>query len=68
MSKGMLPNCDRCGHFVNPHTKGTSGFFVPDSDVSREEQVFRCKKCTDKYGAPIGSQSVNISLCQWIVK
>ena len=63
-----LPNCDRCGHFLNPKTKGTSSFFVPDSDVSYEENIFRCVKCTEKYGAAIGSQSVNLSVCQYIVR
>jgi hypothetical protein len=59
--------CDNCGKFI-PYSQlneggGASSCFVPDSDVSYEEEKFRCKKCTEEHGKTIPSQSVNINYC-----
>jgi hypothetical protein len=61
------PKCDICGRFFNSKKAGTSWCFVPDSDVSTEENVVRCKPCTDKYGKPLPYQSVVIDRCCGIV-
>lgn len=52
--------CDCCGKFIAYKELGKGGgassLFIPDSDVSREELVNRCAKCTDKNGKPISQQ------------
>ncbi len=43
--------CDCCGKFIDlkDPTKFTTAF-VPDSEFTIEEFLFRCEKCTKKYG------------------
>lgn len=57
--------CDTCGKFMKDGP-GTSGCFVPSSDVSYEENILQCKKCTEKYGKPVPMQNVNLDVCTWI--
>jgi len=42
--------CDTCGKFMKWMEEGSSWCFVPDSDISYEEQKEQCKRCTEKYG------------------
>ena len=61
MAQNHTFNCDTCGQFI-PYSHlqmggGGSNCFVPDSDVSQEENVFRCRPCTEKHGAPLPNQS-----------
>ena len=55
--------CEGCGKFMKHQVKGSSWCFVPDSDVSFEENKEYCVACTKKYGPPIPEQSVNIDVC-----
>lgn len=60
--------CDCCGKFI-PYSQlqdggGASHAFVPDSDVSYEEDKYRCNKCTEKHGICHPSQSgMNWDVC-----
>ena len=49
-----VPNCQRCGRFLSYKEMhkggGASWVFVPDSDVSYEEDRWQCRRCTEKYG------------------
>lgn len=48
--------CDVCGKFIKSRdiNEGkASMLFIPDSDVSTEEIIFRCSKDTQKHGKPI---------------
>lgn len=52
--------CDVCGKFIkyDDISEGkASVLFIPDSDVSIEEIIFRCQKDVEKYGKPISNQS-----------
>lgn len=53
--------CDSCGRFVsynNIYIKNKGSYlFVPDSDVSYEEEIHRCETCTNKYGKPVSNQA-----------
>lgn len=60
--------CDLCGRFINRKefepNGGASYSFVPDSDVSREENNYRCKKCTELQGQSHPHQSgMNWEVC-----
>lgn len=57
--------CDTCGKFMI-QVPGSSGCFVPSSDISYEEHIDQCKSCTDKYGVPIPFQTVNRNICCWV--
>lgn len=51
--------CDCCGKFISQTELSdpkSSYLFVPDSDVSYEEQRYRCVMCTSVYGEPVSSQ------------
>lgn len=67
MGYATLPNCDCCGRFVSTLTPGTSWKFVPESDVSYEEDAARCKPCTDKWGPPQPVQRVRVEMCSGVV-
>jgi ribosomal protein L37E len=60
--------CDRCGRFI-PYKQlckdgGGSSAFIPDSDVSYEEQIDRCASCTEKHGMATPYQSgMNWDVC-----
>lgn len=58
--------CDVCGKFTHPSIKGTSQYFVPDSEFTYEDVGIRCEKCTDKYGVIDASQGCNTKYCSWI--
>lgn len=62
--------CDYCGKFVKASEicegGGGSRGFVPDSEVTREEHVFRCKKCTESHGKVQTYQMINQDVCTWI--
>lgn len=60
--------CDVCGKYMKYQEPGSAWAFVPESDISREEDIEQCKKCTDKWGVPIPFQSVNLEVCTGIVK
>lgn len=64
---GYILLCDTCGKITSfkEMKKGGGGSwkFVPESDVSTEEDLFRCKKCTDRMGKPIPYQMVKEDLC-----
>lgn len=47
--------CDGCGRFIKPEDVASSKF-IPDSDYSREEELFHCKSCFEKYGRPASTQ------------
>ncbi len=53
--------CDSCGKFIayQEFQEGASQLFIPDSAVSTEELVYRCKKCTEKHGKPVSYQFPN---------
>jgi hypothetical protein len=58
--------CDTCGKitsFKDMEKGGGSWKFIPESDVSTEETLFRCKKCTDRYGNPASHQAVKEEMC-----
>jgi hypothetical protein len=59
--------CDRCGKYMKREI-GSSWVFVPDSQISIEEDVGYCKACTKKHGKPVPWQTVNIDMCSGIVK
>jgi len=46
---------------------GASGCFIPDSDLSYEEESYRCKKCTELHGKVLPHQYADISQNSWIV-
>lgn len=54
-----VPKCNSCGKFIK-YSDISSGLcaslFIPDSDVSYEEDLVHCKTCTEKYGKPISLQ------------
>lgn len=54
--------CDSCGRFVSfkelQKSGGASWVFVPYTDISMEENIIRCKVCTELYGKPFSRQSV----------
>ena len=58
--------CDKCGKFMT-QLDGSSWVFVPDSEVSYEENKTRCVSCTQKYGVPIPNQNVNWEVCTGII-
>lgn len=71
-SRRLRPNikCNSCGRFIaykelGEHG-GSSSAFIPSSEVSYEEQLWHCKKCTKEHGAPIPMQSCNLSVVQSI--
>lgn len=52
--------CDCCGRFIkyDDISEGkASVLFIPDSDVSFEEIIFRCQKDVIKFGKPVSMQS-----------
>lgn len=59
--------CDKCGKISSfkemENGGGGSWKFVPNSDLSIEEDEFRCKKCTDLIGKPIPIQKVKKDIC-----
>lgn len=60
--------CDCCGRFISYKQLeldgGASSAFVPDSDVSYEENIFRCKSCTETKGMATPYQSgMNHDVC-----
>lgn len=59
--------CDTCGKITSfeetSEGGGGSWKFVPESDVSYEEDAFRCKKCTEKLGKIMPYQNVVESIC-----
>ena len=53
--------CDACGKFI-PYIElqengGGSSCFIPDSDFTIEENIFRCKQHTTASGIPQSNQS-----------
>lgn len=62
--------CDTCGKITSfkemKKNGGASWVFVPGSDVSIEENYFRCKICTDNLGKLEPSQNVVNELCSGI--
>lgn len=61
------PKCDSCGRFFSYNQPGSSWVFVPDSDISYEENKVRCRECTERHGRPIPLQTVNIDICSGVV-
>ena len=59
--------CDTCGKITSfkDMSEGGAGSwkFVPESDVSTEEESFRCKKCTESLGKITPYQRVVESIC-----
>ena len=66
----MSIKCDRCGRFISykelEQGGGSSQCFIPDSEISYEEDGYRCKKCTNLYGKIRPSQFGNIEMNSWI--
>jgi hypothetical protein len=54
--------CDTCGKFM-VQSPGCSFVFVPDSDLTYEENLIQCNNCTSKHGLILPSQSVNPKYC-----
>lgn len=56
--------CDSCGRFILGSELdkggGASSVFIPDSEVSQEENRFRCKKCTEEKGCIESYQFSNV--------
>lgn len=54
--------CDTCGKFFSPkelnENSGGSTCFVPDSEVTIEENKEQCAECTKKYGRIQPEQTV----------
>ena len=51
--------CDNCGQFISYKSieqNKVSHIFIPDSDVSYEENIWRCEKCTMVHGKPVTNQ------------
>lgn len=67
----MSERCVTCGHFLSYKEMdkggGASWVFVPDSDISYEENYWQCKKCTDKHGIIVPVQYVKKDTCSGIV-
>lgn len=69
----MLWNqCDNCYKFA-PYANfiaggGGSWCFVPGTDIpgSYEEDVHRCRTCTQVYGAPLPQQRVRVEICSGV--
>lgn len=57
--------CDLCGKFTSPNLKGTSQFFVPDSDRTHEDNGIRCVDCTKAHGEIPPSQGCVQKYCSW---
>lgn len=55
--------CDKCGKFCSPHEKGSSLYFVPESEVTSEDCGVRCAKCTNEYGEIPPSQGCVQKYC-----
>jgi hypothetical protein len=55
--------CDRCGRFLSPSVKGVSSYFVPDSEVTYEDDGYRCAKCTEEFGEIPPSQGCVQKYC-----
>ena len=53
--------CNSCKRFIK-YSDILNGLcaslFIPDSDVSYEEDLIHCKICTEKYGEPISHQQI----------
>jgi hypothetical protein len=60
--------CDKCGRFMSPRAKGTSDYFVPDSDRSYEDFGMRCAKCTKEFGEIPPSQGCVQKYCSTTYK
>lgn len=50
--------CECCGRFFSlEHNKDWSHLWIPDSDLTHEEERYRCGPCTSKHGRPTSAQS-----------
>ena len=62
--------CDECGRFFASSELdeggGASWVFVPDSDVTAEEQGECCKACTEAGKRRLPHQSVRLDYCSGI--
>jgi len=54
--------CDTCGKFIILEA-AKSFVFVPESDVTYEENLIQCVSCTNRLGPIIPKQSVNLNVC-----
>lgn len=61
-----MPKCDTCGRFFDSLAPGTSWVFVPDTPFTHEEVRNVCRTCTEKYGPPLPTQSVNVEMCSGV--
>lgn len=41
--------CDSCGQFIGYANKNDV-HFIPDTEYTIEQTIFRCPKCIEKYG------------------
>lgn len=57
--------CDWCGRFVSLTQKGVSRYFVPDSELTNEDNGIRCIICTQKHGEIPPSQGCVQKYCSW---
>ena len=60
MNKNPI-KCESCGKFI-PYLQlekggGASVNFIPDTEITQEETLFRCKDCTEKHGIIESRQS-----------
>lgn len=68
--KDSVIKCDRCGRFIS-HVElkeggGGSCAFIPDSEVSYEEIIYRCNSCTKTHGKVRPHQFSNIECNSWV--
>jgi len=63
----LSARCCSCGKFF-PHAQvGSSWVFVPDSDVSCEEDRVQCRACTEVLGPLAPNQSVCVDQCSGVI-
>jgi DNA-directed RNA polymerase subunit RPC12/RpoP len=55
--------CDKCGRFTSPRLKGSSTYFVPDSELTHEDHGLRCPDCTKQFGEIPPSQGCVQKYC-----
>lgn len=63
----MKIKCITCGKFLSNKEMqdggGASWVYVPDTDLSYEENYWKCKRCTTRTGRLLPKQCVSLEFC-----
>lgn len=62
INNNIYEKCENCGK-QKMYENGCSTSYVPDSALTYEEFLFRCKYCTDKYGIVPAPQQCVTKFC-----